>query len=86
MGLSPTRVGVRGAARESVFRSSVRAISRIEVSRPKTYALSRDESNRGSQRTQNGTPANKIGDKDSKHDGKSAQRAKIARKRVRRHE
>ena len=35
-GLSPARVGVGGAARESVFRSSVRAVSRIEVPRPET--------------------------------------------------
>ena len=34
MGLSPARVGVGGAARKSVFRSSVRAVSRIEVPRP----------------------------------------------------
>ena len=86
MGLSPARVGVGGAARESVFRSSVRAVSRIEVSRPETYTPSRDESNRGGQRTQNGTPVEKTGDKDPNRDGKSAQRDGIARKRARRHE
>ena len=86
MGLSPARIGVGGAARESVFRSSVRAVSRIEVPRPETYTPSRDESNRGSQRTQNGAPAEKTGDKDPNRDGKSAQRAGIARKRARRHE
>ena len=46
-GLSPARIGVGGvggAARESVFHSSVRAVSRIEVSRPETYKPGRDES------------------------------------------
>ena len=86
MGLGPARVGVGGAARENVFRSSVHAVSRIEVSRPETYTPSRDESNRGSQRTQNEAPAEKTGDKDPYRDGQSAQRAGIARKRARRHE
>ena len=86
MGLSPARVGIGGAARESVFRSSVRAVSRIEVPRPETYTPSRDESKSGNQRIQNGAPAEKMGDKDPNRDGKSAQRAGIARKRARRHE
>ena len=85
MGFNLARVGVGGAARESVFRSSMRAASRIEVPRPETYTPSRNESNRGSQRTQNGAPAEKTGDKDPYRDGKSAQRAGIARKRTRRH-
>ena len=85
MGLSPARVGVGGAARENVFRSSVRAVSRIEVPRPETYTPSRDESNRGSKRTQNAASAQKKGEKYSNGDGKSAQRAGIARKRARRH-
>ena len=59
MGLGPARVCVGGAARESVFRSSVLAVSRIELPRPETYMPSRDESNRGSQRTQNSNPRRK---------------------------
>ena len=85
MGLGLAREGVGGAARESVFRSSARAVSRIEASRPEMYTSSREESNRGSQRIQNGAPAEKTGDKDPYRDGKSAQRAGIARKRARRH-
>ena len=86
MGLGPAGVGVGGAARESVFRSSVRAVSRIEVSRPETYTPSREKSFCGSQGIQNGAPAEKTGDKDPYRVGKSAQRAGIARKRARRHE
>ena len=86
MGLSPARVGVGGATRESVFRFRVRAVSRIEMPRPETYTPSRDESNRGGQRTQNGAPAEKTSDKDPNRDGKSAQRAGIALKRARRYE
>ena len=71
MGLGPVRVGVGGAARESVFRSSVRAVSRIEVSRTETDTPSREESNRGSQRTQNEAPAEKTGDKSQFRDDKS---------------
>ena len=78
-------VGVGGAARESVFRSRVRAVSRIEVSRPEMHTPSRERSNRGNQRTQNGSPAEKTGDKDPHRDGKSTQRAGIPRKRARRH-
>ena len=83
MGIGPARVGVGGVARESVFCSCVRAVSRIEVSRTETDTRSRDESNRGSQRTLNGAPAEKTGVKDPYRDGKSAQRAGIARKRAR---
>ena len=65
MGLGPAGVGVGGAARENVFRSSVRAVSRIEVSRPETDTPSREESDRGGQRTQNEAPAEKTGDQKS---------------------
>ena len=80
MGLGPARVEVSGVARESIFRSRVHAVSRIEVSRPEKYTLSREESNRGSQRIQNGSPAEKTGDKDPDRYGERMQRAKIARK------
>ena len=70
MGLGPARVGVGGAARESIFRSSVRAVSRIEVSRPEIDTPSREESNRGGQRIQNEAPAEKTGDKNPLRDGK----------------
>ena len=59
----PARVGIGGAARENVFRSSGRAVSRTEVSRTEAETPSRGESNRGSQRTQNEAPAEKTVDK-----------------------
>ena len=71
MGLGPARVGIGGAARESVFCSSARAASRIEVSRPETGTPSREESSRGNQRIQNEAPAENTGDKNLLRDGKN---------------
>ena len=83
--LDPLREGVGGATCESVFRSNLRAISRIDVPRPQTYTPSRDESNRVSPRTQDGSLAEKMDDKDPYIDEKSARRAEIAQKRARQH-
>ena len=71
---------------ENVFRSSARRFPRIGESRPETDAPNRGESNRGSQRPQNGAPAEKTGDKDPLRERKHMQRARSARNRARRRE
>ena len=55
MGLGPARVGLGGAARESVFRSSVRAVSRIEASRTETHAKPREIQPRESENSERST-------------------------------
>ncbi len=71
---------------ENVFRSSARRFPRIGESRPETDAPNRGESNRGSQRPQNGAPAEKTGDKDPLRERKRMRRARSARNRARRRE
>ena len=85
---SRTRGGraARVPVAENVFRSSARRFPRIGESRPETDAPNRGESNRGSQRPQNGAPAEKTGDKDPLRERKCTQRAGSAPKRARRHE
>ena len=85
-GYKKGRQGVGGAARESVFRSSMRAVSRTEVSRPETDTPSQEESNRGNQRTQNEAPAEKTGDQKSTPRRQRYCSAPEARINARRHE
>ena len=85
-GLGPARVGVGGAARENVFRSSVRAVSRIEVSRTGMDTPSRGESNCGVRGLRTKHPRKRRATKIRSETAQQLQGAGSARKRARRHE